>query len=355
LIPASLARRVAILALSLLLATAAAWGQPETPKPNVETPAPATVLPEAPPVPSPPPVVRIPDRGDFKVVYEKTKNPDYQGLQQIFKETQLLQETVRALNDTLAMPADVTAALRECGTADAPYDADKRRISICYELIDSLSDLFTADVTSEEGIQQAGIAVAGATLFIFFHEAGHALIRLNALPVTGREEDAVDQLATLLLLESGRQGEKAALDGATTFLAREKDAKSQAALAKLAFWSAHALDQQRFANVICWVYGKSPVEFQYLVEDGTLPADRAAQCPGDYEQMAKTWDALLAPYLKGGEPSPTLPRPSSPRPSSPAPSPPPSPGEEGERSRSAYFPLTPPFIFLKSYSGRRSS
>jgi hypothetical protein len=316
LIPASLARRLTPIAFALIFATAAAWAQSETPKPT-ETP----IAPEATPAPPPvPPVVHIPDRGDFKVVYEKTKNPDYQGLQQIFKETQLLQETARALNDTLAMPADVTVALRECGTTDAPYDADKRRISICYELIDSLSDLFTADVTSEEGIQQAGIAVAGATLFIFFHEAGHALIRLDALPVTGREEDAVDQLATLLLLESGRQGEKAALDGATTFLAREKDAKSQAALAKLAFWNAHALDQQRFTNVICWVYGKNPTEFQYLVEDGTLPADRAPQCPGEYEQMAKTWDALLAPYLKGPG---LVPPPASPPPPVPSPSPPP--------------------------------
>jgi hypothetical protein len=329
LIPPSLARRLTYLAFASIFATAAAWGQAETPKPNVETPVPAApAAPDATPAPPPPPpVVRIPDRGDFKVVYEKTKNPDYLGLQQIFKETQLLQETVRALNDTLAMPADVTAALRECGTADAPYDADKRRISICYELIDSLSDLFTADVTSEEGIQQAGIAVAGATLFIFFHESGHALIRLDALPIpggVGREEDAVDQLATLLLLESGRQGEKAALDGATTFLAREKDAKSQAALAKLAFWSAHGLGQQRFANVICWVYGKNPAEFQYLVEDGTLPADRAPQCPGEYEQIAKTWDGLLAPYLKGPAlvpPPATLPSP--PLPPTPSPSPPP--------------------------------
>ncbi|HSS77937.1 MAG TPA: DUF4344 domain-containing metallopeptidase [Thermoanaerobaculia bacterium] len=318
-IPASVTRRLELSLLALILATAA-WGQSETPKPP-ETPAPAATPPEAAPALPAPVVVRIPDRGDFKVAYEKTKNPDYQGLQQIFRQTQLLDETVRALNDTLAMPADVTAALRECGTADAPYDNDKRRISICYELIDSLSDLFTADVTSEEGIQQAGIAVAGATLFIFFHEAGHALIRLDALPVAGREEDAVDQLATLLLLVSGRQGEKAALDGATTFLAREKDAKSQAALAKLAFWSAHSLDQQRFANVICWVYGKSPAEFQYLVEDGTLPADRAPQCPAEYERIAKTWDALLAPYLKGPGLAPPPASPPSPVPS-PSPTPP---------------------------------
>jgi putative metallopeptidase DUF4344 len=200
-------------------------------------------------------------------------------------------------------------ALRECGTSDAPYEPDKRRISICYELIDNLSDLFTANASSEEDIQQAGIAVAGATLFIFFHQAGHALIRLDGLPVTGSEEEAADQIATLVLLDSGKEGEKAAMDGASTFLTREKDPKDQAFLAKMPFWSAHALDQQRFASIICWIYGKSPTDFLDLVEDGTLSEERAAQCPAEYERMAKVWEAPLAPYLKGGPPSPPPPTP----------------------------------------------
>ncbi|MBW8878216.1 MAG: hypothetical protein JF614_24910 [Acidobacteria bacterium] len=319
---ASLARRSALSWLPLLfvLATAvAAWGQSETPKPA----APEVAAPPAPP----PPVVRIPDRGDFRVVYERSKNPDYQGLQQIFKETQLLEETVRALNGTLAMPADVTVSLRECGASDAPYEPDKRRLSICYELVDALSDLFTAGASSEEDVQQAGTAVAGATLFIFFHEAGHALIRLDGLPIAGREEDAVDQLATVLLLASGREGEKAALDGASTFLAREKDAKSQAALARLAFWNAHALDPQRFTNIICWVYGKNPTDFQYLVEDGTLTPERAAQCPAEYGEMAKTWDGVLAPYLKAVPPPPPAQDPHHPGPLLPAS--PPTAGRRG--------------------------
>ncbi|HEX4962110.1 MAG TPA: DUF4344 domain-containing metallopeptidase [Thermoanaerobaculia bacterium] len=317
--PSSLARR---LALPLILACAAtsAAGQ-ETPKPaTTPTPPPGESAPPA--APAAPPVVRIPDRGDFRVAYEKSKNPDYQGLQQIFKETQFLEETVRALNETLAMPADVTVSLRECGAADAPYEPEKRRISMCYELIDSLSDLFMADATSEEDIQQAGIAVARATLFIFFHQAGHALIRLDGLAVPGKEEDAVDQLAALLLLASGKEGEKAAVDGASNFLAREKDPKGQAALSRLAFWKAHTLEPQRFAHVLCWVYGKNPTDFQYLVEDGSLPEERAAQCPAEYEQMAKAWDALLAPYLKGPGLAPPPPVPAATPPPSPSPTPP---------------------------------
>ena len=292
------------LALPLLLTLAlasVARGQSETPKPTEPpTPSPTpAITPEVPPPPPVPPVVRIPDKGDFKVVYEKPKNPGYRELQQIFKETQLLEETVKALNETLALPADITVALRECGTADAPYDADKHRISLCYELVDTLSDLFMADASSEEDLQQAGIAVAGATLFIFFHQAGHALIRLDALPVAGGEEEAADQLATLVLLDSGREGEKAAMDGASTLLNLEKNPKAQALLAKMPFWSAHALSQQRFANIICWIYGKTPADFLDLVEDGTLSEERAGQCPAEYERMAKVWETLLAPYRKG--------------------------------------------------------
>lgn len=34
---------------------------------------------------------------------------------------------------------------------------------------------------------------------MLFHELGHAFISLYDLPITGREEDAVDQFAAILL------------------------------------------------------------------------------------------------------------------------------------------------------------
>src|SRR4029077_1779298 len=79
------------------------------------------VSPEAAPPPAPVAVPPAPDRGDFKVVYEKVRNPDDKELQEIFRGTQLLEETAKALNEKLALPADVTISLRECGAADATY------------------------------------------------------------------------------------------------------------------------------------------------------------------------------------------------------------------------------------------
>ncbi len=76
------------------------------------------------------------------MVYEKIANPDNRELQEIFRGTRLLEETAKALNEKLALPVDVTVALRECGAADATWEADKHRISICYELVGAFAELF---------------------------------------------------------------------------------------------------------------------------------------------------------------------------------------------------------------------
>lgn len=303
-------RLLPTLALSLAVALPVAADPPPrdfepatrpTPKPASQAPAPERSAPPPAPAPTPAPAApkRPGDRGDFKVVYAAVKDPDYRELQQIFKDTALFEETVKALNETLALPADVTVALEECGEINAFYDPERRRISMCYELVGAFAEMFLADAETEEEAEAAGVSVAGATLFIFFHEAGHALIDLYDLPITGKEEDAVDQLATLILLEAGEDGENAALDGASSFLTEEEEAsEDEAGFEELAFWDEHSLDEQRFYNIICWLYGKDPEGYAYLVEDETLPEERAGSCPGEYERMSKAWDTLLEPYVK---------------------------------------------------------
>lgn len=292
-----------------------AFVQVQTPAVETPTPVPSPSVPAAP--------VRAEDKGDFKVVYEKVTNPDYREIQAIFRGTKLLEETANALNEELALPVDVTVALRECGMADASYEREAHRISLCYELVSAFADVFLRDARRPEDAERAGAAVGGATVFVLFHEAGHALIDLYQLPVEGREEDAADQLSTLVLLSAGKEGEGAALDGAATLLTEEEDPAAKALLDKLPFWSGHALTARRFSNVICWVYGKNPAGFQDQVDATTLPPERALGCPAEYEGIVKEWEVLLAPYKKGVAPpipSPIL----SPIPSPiPSPSPPP--------------------------------
>ena len=68
----------------------------------------------------------------------------------------------------------------------------------------------------------------------------------HALP----EEDAVDQLSTLVLIEATENGEQMALDGALTFKLYADADKSE----KI-YWDEHSLDEQRYFDTICLVYG----------------------------------------------------------------------------------------------------
>jgi hypothetical protein len=303
-------RRLALPLVLALAATAAVAQQPPAPAP--EATPPITV-----PAPPPPAV----DRGDFKVVYERITNPDNRELQEIFRGTRLLEETAKALNEKLALPADVMVTLRECGVADATYEADKRRISICYELVGAFAELFISSGKVPDA-EQAGAAVAAATLFALLHETGHALIDLYQLPAAGREEEAADQIATLVLLGSGKEGGTTAVEDASILLTQERDAGMRTRLARVPFWSGHGFDEARLSNILCWVYGRDPQAFQELAGDGTLPAARAAGCGLESERVTKAWAEPLAPHLLGW----TLAAPAAPAAPAvaPAPSEPPS-------------------------------
>lgn len=234
------------------------------------------------------------DTGDFVVQYEETGNESYQEMEAIFQDTRLLEDTVQELNNVFALPQDVPVVMRECGEVNAFYDPQAGEISLCYELVEHYAEIFMADAQTEEEQEEAGASVASATMFTFFHEMGHALIHIYDLPITGREEDAVDQLATLILLQGGEDGENAAIDGANSFVGSEEEEMDD-----LAFWDEHSLDDQRFYNIVCWIYGKDPEGYQYFVEDETLPANRAQRCPAEYNRLSTSWESLLDPYVKG--------------------------------------------------------
>jgi hypothetical protein len=60
---------------------------------------------------------------------------------------------------------------------------------------------------------------------------------------------------------------------------------------------AHSLDQQRFFNTNCLIYGHRPEQYEYLIRGGALPADRAFECEEDYARINRSWQTLLAPHL----------------------------------------------------------
>lgn len=233
--------------------------------------------------------------GRLRVSYQAAADSDLDELGRILKGERFMETVVEDLDQTLVLPRDVAVVLGECGEVNAFYDSEERQIILCYEMLAHFLGVFASEAETEAEFEEAGVKAASALVFIFYHELGHALVDLLDLPIVGREEDAVDQLATVMLLETweGEESEMALLATAEAFGVDSGDVE-------LATWDEHSLDEQRYYNVLCWTYGSDPDYFSPLTEDGWgLPVERAERCSEEYELMSRAWDRLLGPHLAG--------------------------------------------------------
>lgn len=130
-----------------------------------------------------------------------------------------------------------------------------------------------------------------ALTFYTLHEIGHALIDIFMLPITGREEDVADQMATFLLI-GGKDG--MILDAAESFYTD----LSTIQVEDLPFEDEHSLDPQRFYNILCWTYGSDTKNYQYLVDDKLLPIERAEVCENEFITLNNSFITLLGKNLK---------------------------------------------------------
>ena len=67
---------------------------------------------------------------------------------------------------------------------------------------------------------------------------------------------------------------------------------------EMPYWDVHALNQQRYFNIICFIYATDPNKFVWLVEEDHLPLQRAYTCQEDYFKSYSSWRELLEPYLQ---------------------------------------------------------
>jgi hypothetical protein len=140
-----------------------------------------------------------------------------------------------------------------------------------------------------------GFATGAVIGFILEHEFTHALIHIYDLPVLGKEEDAADTLATLLLLKSPK-GDKLAL-GAAEFWADFSGRQNPPAIADYA--DAHSLDLQRAYSIICDIAGSNQERYDEINQAGILPKGDIQSCPAQYQQDVKSFTQVLQPHVKG--------------------------------------------------------
>jgi hypothetical protein len=238
------------------------------------------------------------DKGNFKIVYSDPQNEKYAQINARLKRSGALEQLVDELNAAVAMPEDVTVVFKQCGEADARWNPKDHSIYMCYELMEDVAQRLMPLSDSGQDMEEA---VGGATMFVFFHEVGHCLFDLLKLPLNGRQEEAIDQLAAYVFVDcADDQIEKVALKGAYLW-GHKYDELSQTGATEGGLnqpWAdEHSFNAQRFYSIICWVYGHDPNKYQDIV-NSLLPEARAALCPQEYARVSNAWATPLKPFLK---------------------------------------------------------
>ncbi len=208
----------------------------------------------------------------------------------------LLENVAEKVNGTLKLPEDIALVGAQCDTPNAYWQFSEKKITLCYE--DAGLSLRTF---KEAGEADPIPAALNATRATFYHELAHAAIDLGGLPITGKEEDAADQLVVYLFLAPDANGnvepeaERAVRDYARMF---QHYAESEGALEEADLAGKHSVDEARMYNMLCWMYGSNPAKFDRLVTDGELPESRATGCEEEYGLLARSWSELFAPFEK---------------------------------------------------------
>ncbi len=199
----------------------------------------------------------------------------------------------------------VATVCNEEEAGDAFYSPYYRNITLCYQSVKSLFENAPKPDRPESVEIGSGVIldighdefIGGELIATLLHESGHAVFHMMNVPVFGREEDAADQFASLLILVQDRK--------------EIHDYIRQVIRADVYYWykeskrcggpnrfyecaDVHSSAIQRLYNIACLAYGADPEgfkEFEKLVEN--------RNCKAEYEQVKAAGLKTITPYMAG--------------------------------------------------------
>lgn len=244
---------------------------------------------------------QLPAGPAFDYAYLAPASPELQPIYARVRDADLLRRLpeVQSIDGRLLLPRRLRFVTSECGEFGAFYRPDAGDVVLCYETLQALY---------ERGREQQNAGGLGGDYplrytranvrFIVLHETGHALIDMLDLPVTGRQEDAVDQLAAILMLHfAGADETPEQVIENLRMAADWMLSLSTGAYDLDAYADEHALGEQRYFNLQCLIYGTDPINYAGIVDAGDLTSARAKSCPRETRIVGRAWLRLLLPHL----------------------------------------------------------
>ena len=174
-----------------------------------------------------------------------------------------------------------------------------RAVVLALAFLSTFGGAVAQELTREQ-VQAADEFAVNNTWFVLYHELGHMLVDQLGLPVLGREEDAVDNIATYSLLAWETDiADQALLDASYGWLLSDLRYES---FETSDFYDEHSLDLQRAYAITCLMVGYDRKKFRDAADYMEMDIGRQKRCADDYAQVEQSVIALLSPYLGQHEP-----------------------------------------------------
>ncbi|TDQ63635.1 putative metallopeptidase DUF4344 [Maritalea mobilis] len=170
---------------------------------------------------------------------------------------------------------------------------------LLFSLLLTLGALVSPVLAQELTDEQYDEAVEFAqnnTRFVLYHEFGHLVIAQFGLPILGKEEDAADNIASVILLgERDEEYDNILFDAADGWYL--SDISNTEDFEESDFYDSHSLDIQRSYQIVCLMAGQSAETFGDFAAEYGLDEDRIDLCAADYEQLEQSWAVMTESFI----------------------------------------------------------
>jgi hypothetical protein len=163
------------------------------------------------------------------------------------------------------------------------------------------------ELTEDQAAEAMDFAMHDA-IFTLYHETGHLLVHELGLPVLGKEEDAADSLAVVLILKNTVDDVEmfnTLIDAADGWYLQAEQTTGEG-IEDLSYYDDHSLDIQRAYAMVCMMVGADAGEFAETADIYEIDPDRQEACGSVYEQAESSWMSVLEPHV-ASEPGPDIP------------------------------------------------
>jgi hypothetical protein len=231
------------------------------------------------------------ERTVFPITYEQGTNRESENVADLLQGSKLIGDVAKTLGATFKLEHDIPVIFENCEEITAAYDDKRHRLSLCYELFESIRRVFASNASTAE--QELDQEMINAAAFVLLHQLGHVIVAHLQLS-TPISEDGLDDLSVLLLLQGKRDTALPLLRGMLQ-LARSAE-KVELSLGDLPYWDQHALETARVYEVACLIYGSAPD--RYSAEIDPALSSRFAECAEEYLRKLTSWTTIIQTHVQ---------------------------------------------------------